>query len=213
MKYLFWFDALFSLFVVLFGFLLDCISFCILNILSIVFIISTVIIFGFWLIYSKNPISEIEFTFYLQLTTSIKSFYAYLIFSIGELIKKEIPVLSLLHIYYLIIFILLSIYINRKFSYVYKILKENTIENTKKIIKRSPQNSMWILATCFILIGLPVVLFTSNNGRSSIIASFFNLKLNLGFLLCVLTCAFVFMTLIRLPRFVVAKKYKVSYWF
>lgn len=126
--------------------------------------------------------------------------YGWLIFSKIELLEDGYPRFGWIHMAVLIAALVLGGYMVAKFCWVYKITKNNTVEEAKAMLDSRNKKHRWeavALAVC------PVLFVMLLEG------SFFDVKLGMGFYAWALMCCWLVLGMMLLPKIVVIFKYKV----
>lgn len=200
MKLYTWFNVSFGGFIILFGTLIHLNDFSWFNLLFIVFSVISNIIFFLFIRTAKNQLHEWYLYFFVSLCSVLTLLYGWNIFSSGEF--DSYPRFTWIHMAGLIGSLLLSFYIILKFLWVLKLLKDNTIEEAKSIVRQKTPNSMGIL-----IVGAPTALVFMVQG------SLENLKQGPGLYIWLIMCVWLFFFLVISFRMFVICKYKVYEWF
>ena len=202
MKYAFWVDFLFTVFIATFGLLFEAIPITFFNMMLLFSFILADVVFYIYLKLICNPIYLFSYVIVVLMTTVIKLVYGFLMFSKAELLKDGYPIITWVHIVVLIFAVLTSLFLIAKFYVIWQDLKDNTIECvTAKIHKRN-KKSKWkwiaiILGSCSPMV---FVRLLDDSMQEA--------KLGIGFALWLLACCYFLMSCLFVPKFIVSIKYK-----
>lgn len=196
----FWFDFSFTLAIILFGLLLNVFELNFSDCIFFVGCITTVFCSILWYKKATNPTNEISFPVYVLFISTVKLFYGYLRFSNREALVFQYPQFGWLHLMVMVVFILVVFYMWWKFYHVFRDLKKHTLEQARKNIEKKQLKVLWIP----IFVGSPMILVRLL--RNDLI----DLKLGVGFCLWSLSCIWMCLFLMLLPKYIVMKKYKIA---
>ena len=200
MKCVFWFDVSFTWGIILFGLLLRAIEISVINIIFISFSAIINIVCLIWCKKAVNPVTELSYTCVVLAVTVVKLFYGYIVFSKMEAAVDGYPRFSWLYGVVLAVALLIVLYMWSRMYGIFKDLKTNTIEQARENIKKKKTWFWWIP----ISVGPPMIYVRLLEDGLE------NMGLGIGFGLWVLACVFLCLTLMAIPKYIIAKKYKVA---
>ncbi|MBQ7936633.1 MAG: hypothetical protein IJ333_09870 [Clostridia bacterium] len=204
MKNLFGFDLCFTWGIILFGFLLRFFSFSVLNIVFAFISAITNIVFYIWYKRAVNPAHEFTYCAAISTTSVIRLFHGYFIVSKAEAAEYGYPRFGIVHIIVLIIFLLVTLYMLTKFYKIFQALKTETLEEVQnRIVRKNRQKKRrlwWIPLICCS----PMMFVRLFKGGLK------NAGLAIGFGLWAMACIWIYMSMLSIAKYVVAKKYKVE---
>ena len=200
MKCLFWSDFSFTVAIIIFGLLLHIFQFLFLDYVFLCGSFVSIIFFAMWLKLAKNAASEISFSTYVVLISTLKLFYGYLCFSNMEKIEYGYPRFTYFHLIALLVFVSLGFHICWRFYKIFQYSKTHTIKQVRKYIEKKNGKFLWIP----LFIGSPMLLVKLLKGKM------IDMRLGIGFCFLVLACVWLFFFLMSIPKYVVMKKYKVA---
>lgn len=197
------FEIAFSLSIVVLGFLYQCFSFSVFDVIFIsLFIISDIILFIKYKLVRK-PTCEITTSMLNMLFATFKLFVGYAVLSDREYILHGHLMFTWVHVAVFAVFVLLGLYVIVRFIKVYNNLKNNSLDTVVKTLNKNNKTPKWVIVLACISPYMLVKLFRG------IYLTYFGV----GFALWGLGCAWLCVTLFFVPKFIVLKKYGVEDWF
>lgn len=202
MKLVTWFNLSFGLFVILASVLLGGagrLDLSLSNILFIFFCLITNILFFMFIRSVQNSAQEWIHCFIVLLCSVFTLLYGWFKISMFEsAFYEHLKMFTWIHVAVLATSLILSGSVILRFVWVLKLLKDNTVEEVKKIISSNFHRSGAIVASIS-----PIVLVRVFKGP------FHNMGLGVGFGLWGLMCIWLFLLFMILPRMFVIFKYKL----
>ena len=195
------FDVAYTVVIIAFGLILNCIDLSWQN-LGIVFLFIAETIF-LYVLYVKlrNPAQQFSYTVIVLFSSSIKLFYGYFVFANGEYIEYGRSRFTVAHALILMLSIFLSIYVLCKFYKFYSCFIKNLCDNETKQYKKTPK---WLL----IISSFSPMIFVRLSEKNLL-----DLGIGVNFVFWALACIWFSMIYMLLPKCIVVKKYKVKDWF
>ena len=208
MKVFWGFDISFSLTVVLFGLLFECISTSFFNIACVIFIITTAILFFVWFKLAKKVTTNIPFIPLIIGVSTLKLFYGYSIFSKGEMTDFGYPLFTWVHMTVLIVAISISLIYYGAYFKLYKDVKniplpdllereKNTIRSAEKLVKFN----RWLVI-------LPALLPSPYIASKILKIWEVGNGLGVGFCMWLLSCCWIVLASLYFPKLIVYIKHK-----
>lgn len=201
MKIALWFDFAYTVVIIAFGFILNCIDLSWLNFgIVFLFVVGTIFLYVVY-VKLRNPAQQFLYTVIVLFSSSIKLFYGYVIFANGEYIEYGRSRFTVLHALVLIMSIFLSIYYLSKFYKVYSNFFKSFCDNKTQQHKKTPK---WLL----MISSFSPMVFVRLSEKNLL-----DLDVGVNFAFWILACIWFSMIYMLLPKCIIVKKYNVKDWF